>query len=82
MSHVNHDSLLCDKVNEECPQCHHPELEYYTKHSYVADEGLTVLYECPQCRDTSFQSTHSGTFCFHFGYKQFSSLYILSLCTI
>ncbi|CAL9179711.1 unnamed protein product [Musa hybrid cultivar] len=50
MSHVNHDSLLCDKVNEECPQCHHPELEYYTKQLRSADEEQMVFYDCPQCR--------------------------------
>ncbi|WOL02586.1 DNA-directed RNA polymerase I subunit RPA12 [Canna indica] len=36
-------------VNEECPQCHHPQLEYYTKQLRSADEGQTVFYECPQC---------------------------------
>ncbi|KAG6476749.1 DNA-directed RNA polymerase I subunit RPA12-like [Zingiber officinale] len=37
-------------VNEECPQCHHPQLEYYTKQLRSADEGQTVFYECPQCQ--------------------------------
>ncbi|XP_020082851.1 DNA-directed RNA polymerase I subunit RPA12-like [Ananas comosus] len=37
-------------VNESCPQCHHPQLEYYTKQLRSADEGQTVFYECPECR--------------------------------
>ncbi|ONK64281.1 uncharacterized protein A4U43_C07F24040 [Asparagus officinalis] len=36
-------------VNEACPQCQHPELEYYTKQLRSADEGQTVFYECPKC---------------------------------
>lgn len=36
-------------VNEACPQCHHPELEYYTKQLRSADEGQTVFYECQKC---------------------------------
>ncbi|XP_068665102.1 DNA-directed RNA polymerase I subunit RPA12-like [Aristolochia californica] len=37
-------------VNEACPQCRHPQLEYYTKQLRSADEGQTVFYECPKCR--------------------------------
>ncbi|XP_042503141.1 DNA-directed RNA polymerase I subunit RPA12-like isoform X1 [Macadamia integrifolia] len=37
-------------VNEPCPRCHHPQLEYYTKQLRSADEGQTVFYECPKCR--------------------------------
>ncbi|XXG40948.1 hypothetical protein AAC387_Pa01g1531 [Persea americana] len=37
-------------VNEACPQCNHPQLEYYTKQLRSADEGQTVFYECPKCR--------------------------------
>ncbi|KAF3331867.1 DNA-directed RNA polymerase I subunit RPA12-like protein [Carex littledalei] len=37
-------------VNESCPKCNHPQLEYYTKQLRSADEGQTVFYECPECR--------------------------------
>ncbi|KAJ6807655.1 DNA-directed RNA polymerase I subunit RPA12-like [Iris pallida] len=36
-------------VNEACPQCHNPQLEYHTKQLRSADEGQTVFYECPKC---------------------------------
>ncbi|KAJ4817015.1 DNA-directed RNA polymerase subunit [Rhynchospora pubera] len=37
-------------VNESCPKCNHPQLEYYTKQLRSADEGQTVFYECPECK--------------------------------
>eukprot|EP00252_Welwitschia_mirabilis_P016704 TRINITY_DN3699_c0_g1_i2.p1 TRINITY_DN3699_c0_g1~~TRINITY_DN3699_c0_g1_i2.p1 ORF type:complete len:106 (+),score=17.27 TRINITY_DN3699_c0_g1_i2:104-421(+) len=37
-------------VNEECPKCNNPQLEYYTRQLRSADEGQTVFYECPKCR--------------------------------
>ncbi|OVA19599.1 zinc finger protein [Macleaya cordata] len=37
-------------VNEACPKCRNPQLEYYTKQLRSADEGQTVFYECPKCR--------------------------------
>lgn len=49
MSHVNHDSLLCDKFNEECPQCHHPELEYYTKQVNFHLIDFVHMIICPSC---------------------------------
>jgi DNA-directed RNA polymerase I subunit RPA12 len=36
-------------VEEECPQCKHPEMRYYTMQLRSADEGQTVFYECPKC---------------------------------
>ncbi|KAG0584535.1 hypothetical protein M758_3G217100 [Ceratodon purpureus] len=36
-------------VNDECPKCKNPSLEYYTKQLRSADEGQTVFYECPKC---------------------------------
>lgn len=30
IANLTHSSLWY-QVNEECPQCHHPQLEYYTK---------------------------------------------------
>jgi DNA-directed RNA polymerase I subunit RPA12 len=36
-------------TNEECPQCHHPELQFREVQLRSADEGTTVFYTCPQC---------------------------------
>ncbi|KAJ3672895.1 hypothetical protein LUZ60_006269 [Juncus effusus] len=44
-------------VNEACPVCHHPQLEYYTKQLRSADEGQTVFYECPKCKYKSKDNT-------------------------
>lgn len=44
-------------VNEDCPKCHHPQLEYYTRQLRSADEGQTVFYECPNCRYKFAQNT-------------------------
>jgi DNA-directed RNA polymerase I subunit RPA12 len=36
-------------TNEECPQCHHPELQFREVQLRSADEGTTVFYTCPKC---------------------------------
>ncbi|XP_072991313.1 DNA-directed RNA polymerase I subunit RPA12-like [Typha latifolia] len=47
---IHDDVVQRATVNESCPQCHNPQLEYYTKQLRSADEGQTVFYECPKCR--------------------------------
>ena len=39
-------------VDQECPKCHHPQMEFYTMQLRSADEGATVFYEClnKKCR--------------------------------
>lgn len=44
-------------VDEPCPKCHHPQMEYYTMQLRSADEGQTVFYECPKCRYKYSQNT-------------------------
>jgi DNA-directed RNA polymerase I subunit RPA12 len=39
-------------VDEECPKCKSPHMEYYTMQLRSADEGQTVFYECPACGHT------------------------------
>mmetsp|Transcript_2527 Transcript_2527/g.3434 ORF Transcript_2527/g.3434 Transcript_2527/m.3434 type:complete len:117 (-) Transcript_2527:127-477(-) len=33
-------------VDEQCPKCSHPEMEFYTMQLRSVDEGQTVFYEC------------------------------------
>ena len=37
-------------VNEECPKCKAPQMEYYTVQQRSSDEGETVYYKCLQCQ--------------------------------
>ena len=39
----------CLQVEEKCPQCGNPELEFHTMQLRSADEGTTVFYECREC---------------------------------
>ncbi|ETO12969.1 hypothetical protein RFI_24405 [Reticulomyxa filosa] len=36
-------------INEECPQCHAPQMAYVAKQLRNADEGQTIFYECLVC---------------------------------
>jgi DNA-directed RNA polymerase I subunit RPA12 len=36
-------------VDEECPKCKNPQMEYYTVQQRSADEGETVYFVCPKC---------------------------------
>ena len=36
-------------MDESCPKCGHPEMEFYTMQLRSADEGTTVFYECRSC---------------------------------
>ena len=37
-------------VDEECPKCKAPQMEYYTVQQRSSDEGETVYYKCLQCQ--------------------------------
>jgi DNA-directed RNA polymerase I subunit RPA12 len=36
-------------TNEECPQCHNPEMQFREAQTRGADEGSTIFYTCPKC---------------------------------
>ncbi|KAK9481359.1 hypothetical protein V1514DRAFT_273987 [Lipomyces japonicus] len=36
-------------ITEKCPQCGHPEMQYYSLQLRSADEGATIFYTCPKC---------------------------------
>lgn len=36
-------------IKEDCPQCGHDEMHFYTMQMRSADEGSTVFYTCPKC---------------------------------
>ncbi|KAJ1450488.1 hypothetical protein M885DRAFT_532253 [Pelagophyceae sp. CCMP2097] len=36
-------------IDEMCPECNHPQLEFYTMQLRSVDEGQTVFYECLKC---------------------------------
>lgn len=37
-------------VDEKCPKCGNPQLEFYTMQLRSVDEGQTCFYECVKCR--------------------------------
>jgi DNA-directed RNA polymerase I subunit RPA12 len=45
------------QVDQTCPKCDHPEMEFYTMQLRSADEGQTVFYECPKCAHKYNQNT-------------------------
>lgn len=47
----------CLQVDQPCPKCDHPEMEFYTMQLRSADEGQTVFYECPKCGHKYNQNT-------------------------
>jgi DNA-directed RNA polymerase I subunit RPA12 len=36
-------------IQEECPICKNPQMEFYAMQLRSADEGQTVFYECKKC---------------------------------
>ena len=36
-------------TNEECPECHNPEMQFREAQTRGADEGSTIFYTCPKC---------------------------------
>lgn len=44
-------------IQEACPKCKHPEMQYYTMQLRSADEGQTVFYECAKCGHTFSTNT-------------------------
>lgn len=36
-------------INEKCPECGNPQVQFRTLQLRSADEGTTVFYTCPKC---------------------------------
>lgn len=53
---VNDGSRTRATVDEECPKCNNPQVEFYTMQMRSVDEGQTVFYECPKCQHTWSQN--------------------------
>jgi DNA-directed RNA polymerase subunit M/transcription elongation factor TFIIS len=46
---MNDSLVLLLQINEACPKCHYPKLQFRTLQLRSADEGSTVFYTCPRC---------------------------------
>ncbi|KAI7937105.1 hypothetical protein MJO28_016004 [Puccinia striiformis f. sp. tritici] len=44
------DPAAAPLMDESCPKCNNPQMRYHTLQLRSADEGTTVFYECPNCR--------------------------------
>jgi DNA-directed RNA polymerase I subunit RPA12 len=50
MHHSSASHYYCAlQVDEPCPKCGNPVMEFYTMQLRSADEGQTVFYECAKC---------------------------------
>uniref|UniRef100_A0A7S1X931 DNA-directed RNA polymerase I subunit RPA12 n=1 Tax=Compsopogon caeruleus TaxID=31354 RepID=A0A7S1X931_9RHOD len=45
------------EIDEPCPRCGNPKMRFTTVQMRSADEGQTVIYNCPQCNHTFQQNT-------------------------
>ena len=46
---VGEDEEKRPMIDQECPQCGNKKMYYTSRQMRSADEGETVIYECPKC---------------------------------